>query len=235
MTYEELKINLDLYDPEDILSSVGKQWNGCWFVVCDEGDCHLFKDNGEEDDIRKVDRICNSMILPYIKKIIIPEGVTIISRDTFWGSGGLINVTIPDSVTSIGASAFRGCCNLKHVKIPDSVKYIGSNTFLNCYNLTSVILSNNVTVIESYMFAGCHSLTDITISNNVKRIEYCAFYDCWKLKHLTIPANVREIEYGISYCDKLENLTFIGKTIDEVKAMKNYPFGIKDKSIIKCI
>ena len=34
---------------------------------------------------------------------------------------------------------------------------------------------------------------------------------------------------------KLTNLLFKGKTLEEVKAMKNYPFGIQDESVIKCI
>lgn len=59
MIYEELKIKLDLYDPIDVLKSTRRQWwrNGLWFVVCDEGDCHLFREDGTEDDIRKVDKI----------------------------------------------------------------------------------------------------------------------------------------------------------------------------------
>ena len=143
MTYEELKIKLDLYDPLDILRSVGKPWD-YWFVVCDDGDCHIFQSDGTEDDIRKVDKIFNCIVRTDIKKIIIP-----------------------DSVTSIGSWAFAGCTRL-----------------------TNVVIPNSVTKIRNYAF---------------------------------------------HYCPNLKSLVFKGKTIDEVKAMSNYPWEIKDESIIKCI
>jgi hypothetical protein len=36
------------------------------------------------------------------------------------------------------------------------------------------------------------------------------------------------------FCKSLKEIIFKGKTLEEVKQMENYPFGIKDKSIIKC-
>ena len=35
-------------------------------------------------------------------------------------------------------------------------------------------------------------------------------------------------------CISLKEIIFKGKTLEEVKQMKNYPFGIKNESIIKC-
>jgi hypothetical protein len=34
-------------------------------------------------------------------------------------------------------------------------------------------------------------------------------------------------------CNSLKEAVFKGKTLDEVKAMENYPFGIEDESVIK--
>ena len=117
MTYEELKINLDLYDTIDVLKNVGRKWNSEWFMVCDEGDCHLFKGDGTEDDIGKVDSISMDLIPLGIKKIVIPDSVTSISCGTFWGYRELTSVTIPDSVMNIGSYAFIGCSGMKSVTI----------------------------------------------------------------------------------------------------------------------
>ena len=188
MTYEELKIKLDIYDPEDVLKSVGKLWHKRWFVVCDEGDCHLFKEDGTEDDIRKVNRIVDDMI-PDIKKIIIPDSVTNIGNSAFWCCKKLTYILIPNTVFSIGISAFAGCNSLTNVTIPDSVLRIWDYAFYCCSKLTNVKIGNSVTCIGRYTFDNCL---------------------------------------------KLKSLVFKGKTMNEVKVMYNYPWGIKDESIIRC-
>lgn len=146
MTYEELKIKLDLYDPEDVLPFVGKRWGDYWFIVCDEGDCHLFREDGTEDDIRKINKIVQSMICKDIKKIIIPDSVMSIEGSTFSCCNELTSVTIPNSVTDIGFGAFYGCSKLTSVIIPDSIQSIGNFVFKYCGGLTSVMIPNEVKI-----------------------------------------------------------------------------------------
>lgn len=190
MTYEELKIKLDLYDPEDVLRSVGRKWSDYWFVVCDEGDCHIFQQDGTEDDIRKIDIIVNGMIHEDIKKIVIP----------------------------------------------DSVSHIGDYAFYCCRGLESVVISYGVTRINDGTFSYCYRLTNVTIPDSMTSIGNCAFSYCKELTCVMIPDNVASIgEAVFSNCSKLKSLVFKGKTIDEVKTMKNYPWRITDESIIKCI
>ena len=43
-----------------------------------------------------------------IKSVVIPNGVTSIGKEAFYGCSNLTSVTIPDSVTSIGDGAFFG-------------------------------------------------------------------------------------------------------------------------------
>ena len=210
MTYEELKIKLDLYDPEDVLKSAGKQWRKKWFIVCDDGDCHLFKEDGTEDDIRKVKKI-SSRVISDIKKIVIPDYVTTIGRSAFWGCSELTSVTIPDSVKSIEEWAFA-CSDLMNIMIPDSVTNIGN-----------------------YAFYSCNSLTSVSISDNVESIGSWAFFHCAELTSVVIPESVTNIgAYAFRACNKLKSLVFRGKTMNEVEMMDNYPWEIEDKSVIRC-
>ena len=49
-----------------------------------------------------------------------------------------------------------------------------------------------------------------------------------------IPDSVTSIgEYSFYNCNSLKEVIFKGKTLEEVKQMIKYPFGIKDESIIK--
>ena len=102
------------------------------------------------------------------------------------------------------------------------IKSIENNAFWGCDNLKSIAIPDSVESIGNYVFAYCRSLKSIEIPDFVKSIGYWVFWGC----------------------ENIKSLTFKGKTIDQVKAMKNYPFGIEDESypfgigdesIIKCI
>ena len=95
--------------------------------------------------------------------------------------------------------------------IPNSVTHIAYNAFSFCELLTSITIPNNVTSIGAWVFSYCKSLTSITIPDSVISIGNSVFVGC----------------------DSLKEVVFKGKTLDEVKQMKNYPFGIEDESIIK--
>ena len=187
---EELQVDLDLHalDKTVILSKVGRLCIEGWFVITDDGHCHLFDKDGNLNDIKKIKQLKENHIRQYIKNIVIPDSVTSINEWTFTGCGKLTNVTIPDSVTSIG-----------------------DNAFCDCHSLTNITIPNNVTSIRNWAFEGCDGLTNVTISASVTSIGFGAFYRC----------------------DALANFVFKGKTLEQVKKMRCYPWGIKDESIIK--
>ena len=79
------------------------------------------------------------------------------------------------------------------------------------------------------------NIKSIEIPDSVKSIGNGAFWNCQSLKSIEIPDSVESIgDYAFGYCKSMKSLTFKGKTIDQVKEMENYPFGIKDESIIRC-
>ena len=139
---------------------------------------------------------------------IIPNSVTSIGDDAFYGCDALTSVTIPNSVTSIGNSAFRDCCALTSITIPNSVTSIGNSTFSGCDALTSVTIPNSVTSIGNSAFKNCKKLTSITIPNSVTSIGNGAFSGCDALTSITIPNSVRSIgEYAFWPCNKLTSVT----------------------------
>ena len=112
-----------------------------------------------------------------IKDLVIPNSVTSIGNNAFYGCSGLTSVTIPNSVKSIGERAFRDCSGLTSVIIPNSVTSIGNEAFSGCSGLTSVSIPNSVTSIGIYAFYGCSGLTSVTIPNSVTSIGDGAFVD----------------------------------------------------------
>jgi len=85
--------------------------------------------------------------------------------------GGIAGAyTIPNSVTSIGTNAFYGCESLTNVIIGTNVTSIGNDAFVWCSGLTSVTIPDSVTKIGDYAFYDCSSLTNVTIGKGVTSI-----------------------------------------------------------------
>ena len=91
---------------------------------------------------------------------VIPNSVTEIGADAFYGCTALTAITIPDSVKVIGSYAFSGCTGLTSITLPSSVREIGESVFENCTGLTSITIPNSVKKIGEYAFWGCDRLTD---------------------------------------------------------------------------
>ena len=194
-----------------ILEDIGKKTkNNKWFVVTDDGQCHLFDNACKFDDISKITELSESCIRKDITRIHIPNSVTSIGNWAFYGCGGLTSIIIPNSVTSIKNEAFT-----------------------SCRGLTSVIIPDSVVSIKGYAFCGCSGLTSVTIGNNVRSLGSYVFYSCSVLTSVTIPDSVRSVgDYAFYNCSSLTSIAFKGKALEQVKAMNSYPWGIKDTSII---
>ncbi|MCQ2261289.1 MAG: leucine-rich repeat domain-containing protein, partial [Bacteroidales bacterium] len=123
----------------------------------------------------------------------------------------ITSITIPNSVTSIGYEAFYGCSGLTgSLTIPNSVTSIGGSAFEGCSGLTgSLTIPNSVTSIEGYTFYGCSGLTgSLIISDSVASIGERAFYGCGRLKYLSLGRDVYSIGYEAFYgCSSITEIT----------------------------
>ena len=120
-------------------------------------------------------------------------------------------------------------CDINEVKEIEEFKY-------NYKKLNNIKIPNHITNIGKYTFSCCTNLTSIMIPDGVMNIRYCAFYNCKNLKSIEIPDSVKSIgNCPFESCENLKSVVFKGKTIDQVKEMENYPFGIEDELIIRCI
>ena len=128
-------------------------------------------------------------LIAYIAKetnYTIPNSVTTIGENAFWGCESLSNINIPNSVKTIGDLAFLGCKSLTNINIPNSVKTIGNLAFRNCKSITTINIPNSVKTIGKNAFRGCESLTNINIPNSVTTIGEGAFALC-----INLPSHIK--------------------------------------------
>ena len=169
--------------------------------------------------------------------ITIPNSVESIGNNAFYNCTSLTSITIPNSVKNIGIGAFEYCTSLTSITIPNNVEHIMNWTFSNCRSLTNITIPHSVKIIGNRAFHKCTSLISIVIPDNIESIEAYAFSDCINLTSIIIPESIKYIGYmAFSFCKNLKTIVFEGKTLEELQKMHNYgyPWGIKDKSIIKC-
>jgi hypothetical protein len=134
--------------------------------------------------------------------------------------------TIPDTVSSIGSEAFYGCGNLTNVmlgRLVSSVSTGGGDMFFNCTNLVAITVNTNspfYTGIGGVLFTKNRSSLVLypwsragyyTIPDGTTSIGYGAFYTRQGLTGVTIPASLTNITDGaFSSCGNLAALNVDG-------------------------
>ena len=111
---------------------------------------------------------CNAIIERYINRLvlgckttIIPQDVTRIGHDAFYGCSNLKELDIPNSITSIEDGAFDNCKGLKNFRGGSNLESLGGGAFYGCEALETVIFPQSVNSIGNSIFGGCISLHDV--------------------------------------------------------------------------
>lgn len=129
--------------------------------------------------------------LKEIRKVHLPEKLTVLGERALAYMEGLTQVDIPQTVTSIGVFALAGNSGLKSIQIPEGVTVIGKDAFSGCSGLKSLKLPSTVRTIGEEAFENC-ALTSIHFPEGLETIENKAFFYN-QFHDLTVPASVKYI------------------------------------------
>ncbi len=147
---------------------------------------------------------------PLITSFTIPEGVTKVPNNAFYGMTSLQNVSMPSTLEEISADMFGWCISLTEVEIPASVRTIREEAFEFCTGLTSVSLQEGLEEIYGGAFMNCTALPAIHLPDSITRLDSSVFRNCEKLSSVNYPVNwttrVRHGNYGL--CDDVQHTPF---------------------------
>ena len=167
-----------------------------------------------------------------LTSITIPNSVTEIGWEAFYGCTALKSLTIPNSVTVIRNNAFESCTSLEYLSIPNSVQYIeedeyevyyynGYQSIRNCPNLKTLIVPADFFAVggdeEDYQHVKSdyfpylpERLESLTINDGtIHRLAWDFInrnYKTLKTIDLATTTDIAIAEEAFKNCYKLENL-----------------------------
>ena len=142
----------------------------------------------------------------------------VIGENAFEENTTITKVTIPNSVTSIGDNAFYGCtgltavyidnlaawCNMEFATPESNPLYYAKNLYLHGEVVTELVVPGNVSVVKQYAFYNCSEITNIVISNSVTSIGDSAFRGCSNVKGLYLGNSVESFgDNAFAGCNSL--------------------------------
>ena len=148
--------------------------------------------------------VVNLMDAPFrnctdITEVVLPNTLTTMGGNSFWGCTSLQAVNIPAGVTKIWGSIFRGCTALETIVVDannpvydsrdncNAIIETATNTLINgCKGST---IPATVTEIGTSAFMDITDLTSVTFPNSLTKINSYAF-EKTGLTEITIPASV---------------------------------------------
>lgn len=153
-----------------------------------------------------------------LKKIILPESLTVISDNAFRSCDKLYSVVLPNNLETIGSQVFEYCTALSNLSIPASLKKIGSYAFHDCKTLTEMILPEGLTSIGNRAFYNCTALSKVVLPTTLDEMGIYMFYGCIALKSITIPEEITVLpNYTFYGCKNLSEVNF-SSNITEIDA-----------------
>ncbi len=139
--------------------------------------------------------------------VVVPDGVTTVGRNAFYGCSNVVRVDLPASVRVVEPYAFTGA-GITAFELPVSMNTVPAHLLEECSSLRSVTLHDNVTTIEEYAFARCNRLTSLHLPDALTTLGEHAFYKCSSIPAIDVPGGVTALPLAVFQdCESATRIT----------------------------
>ena len=119
----------------------------------------------------------------------MPETVTTLERESFFGARRLTAITLQSGVQSLGVAVFRGCTALVRVKLPSTLIALPNQAFMGCTSLEHLELPDGCADIGAQAFVDCSGLRSILLPRQVRTIPDGTFERATQLESIIFRGN----------------------------------------------
>ncbi len=175
-----------------------------------------------------------------LKKVVLPDNMTLIGGSCFHGCTSLSDINIPQSVEEIQAYAFNGTSSMNiDVVLPNLKTFAGESIFRNSGIKKLDLRGSSVEVIPSTTSSlqcfcyNCTNLKEVYFNDTLREIQNGAFYGCTSLaiEDLSLP-NLEKLGGEAFYGVKIKKISNLGKlTALPNAAWNSQNYG--DKSVLE--
>lgn len=165
-----------------------------------------------EFDGKKIVKIGGSALskCPDIKRLVVPEGVTVIGDYAFYMCANLTDVVFPQSLTEIKACAFSYTA-ISAINLPDNLITLRNQVFMSCNNLVSVALPEKLETVGDELFLLSENLKSVSIPASLNTIGKGIFSGTSLDNIYVDPANATFYEQGGCLLDRATKSVMGGK------------------------
>lgn len=118
---------------------------------------------------------------------------------------------LPDDLTEMGGQAFYGCSSLASVHIGSALTSIPSQAFQGCTSLSDINFPEGLTSIGTFAFSGTQ-IPSLTLKGNIS-IGTSAFYNCTALASVDMGENKSVPQNCFRGCTNLSSVSFAPDTV----------------------
>ena len=190
-----------------------------WFMADEDTDGGVDVVVPAEVDGRPVTALGDSFLKGVrIHSLVLPDTLTRLLNEVFYGCEGLEEVTIPRSLTHLGVG-FIACPDLKRIHVdPDNPAFVERDGVLFSKDGTTLMrypagreervytVPDGVTTLGS--FAGSVWLETVVLPASVTNVGSYTFRSCPNLRSIVLPEGVTGLGYELFHsCERLESVT----------------------------